>query len=172
MKNIPMDPIEELTKSKGIEKLLARFARACDWLALDELHACFIPGAMCQFGPHTLPSEDFIEFWNKMGSQFKARHHLIGLPVIIFTSPDAAFVEVPAIVAGTRADNGVRLRDFMECDRYIFDVVLRDDTWRIADARIIVPWSQGGPTPTGMEAGFALTHDATTQHPWFVALDD
>lgn len=168
MKSIEQDPIEELIKTKAIEQLVARFARACDWLSLDELHGCFIPGAIVRFGPHAMTAAEFIDFWNEMGTPFKARHHLVGVPMILFTAPDAAFVEVAAIVAGTRAENGVRLRDFMECDRYMFDVKLHDGGWRISDARILVPWSQGGPTPTAMEAGIPLSHGVTTDHPWFV----
>jgi hypothetical protein len=123
-----------------------------------------------RFGEHQIPAHGFCDFWTGMGAGFKARHHLMGMPVISFTGKDRAYLEMPAIVACTRADQGMRLRDFMECNRYVGDAVRRADAWRFAALRVFITWSQGAPTPTGMEAGAALDHNVDRNHPNFVKL--
>ncbi len=162
--------IQTLIDTQAIAQLVARYGRAVDWLDIEAMKACFDPSATVRFGANEIPAHGFCDFWGGMGGGFKARHHLLGAPVIDFTGADSAYVEAPAIVAGTRADEGTRLRDFMECNRYCFTAVRADGKWVFSGANVFITWSQGAPTTTGMEAGAPLDHDVSIAHPAFRAL--
>jgi SnoaL-like domain len=164
------EKIQQLVDTQEICQLVARYARAADWLDIAGMKACFAKDAIVSFGTHGIPSDAFCDFWSGVGSGFKARHHLLGTPLVSFTGNDSAYVEVPAIVAGTRAEKGARLRDFMECNRYIVDAVRGSGGWQFAAMRVFITWSQGAPTSTGMESGGPLDHDIDVNHRNFVAL--
>lgn len=161
------DEIRRLIALREIEQLLAAYARATDWMDIEGLRDCFTPEAVVRFGPNSLKIAEFCEFWREMGGSFKARHHVIGIPVIAFAGENEAYVESPAVIAGTRADAGARMRDFMECNRYCFSAVRRDGRWLFDDLLIFITWSQGGPTSQGMESGGPLDHDVVKDHPAF-----
>ncbi|MDR2839112.1 MAG: nuclear transport factor 2 family protein [Azonexus sp.] len=164
------DNLQALLDAHAITQLVARYGRAVDWLDIPGMKACFADAATVHFGELSLAAHEFCDFWNNMGSACKARHHLFGLPVIAMQSADTAVVDVPSLAACTRVDAGVRLRDFAECNRYVWHVERTAEGWKIRDAQIFIVWSQGAPTPTGIEAGMPLDHDVTMQHPAFVAL--
>ena len=162
--------IREMRDTQALTQLAARYGRAVDWLDIHDMKACFHPDAVVRFGPNEIPAFGFCDFWSKMGGEFKARHHQLSLPVIEFKGANHAHVEVPAIVSGTLGGDGTRLRNFTECNRYLFDVERRDGIWRIAGGRILITWSQGGPTPMGLESGGSPDHDVDTHNPVFVRL--
>lgn len=164
------DSISALLDNQAITQLVARYGRAVDWLDIAGMKACFTETARVRFGEHALPAHDFCDFWAAMGNGLKARHHMFGVPVIAPQGEGRAAVDVPALAACTKAEEGARMRDFAECNRYVWHVVRVDGRWRIEDARIFIVWSQGGPTPTGMEAGPPLDHDVTMDNPAFVVL--
>ncbi len=164
------ETLRTLIDTQAITQLLARYARSVDWLDVPAMKACFAEGATVTFGTTVIPAEGFCEFWGGMGAGFKARHHLMGLPTIAFTGPDEAYVESAAIVAGTRADEGLRMRDFMECNRYVMTAVRAGEGWRFSAALVFITWSQGAPTTLGMETGGPLDHDVTIANPAYVAL--
>jgi len=166
------EKIQQLIDTQEIGQLMARYGRAADWLDIAAMKACFGKEAVVSFGTQRIPANVFCDFWSNMGSGFKARHHLLGTPLISFTGNDSAYVEVPAIVAGTRAEQGTRSRDFMECNRYIVDAVRNTGGWQFAALRVFITWSQGAPTSTGMESGGPLDQDVDLNHPNFVALRD
>jgi hypothetical protein len=164
------EQIQQMMDTQAISQLIARYGKAVDWLDIDAMKDCFEGACVVRFGEHEIPAHAFCDFWGGMGSGFKARHHLLGLPMISFTDKDRAYVEIPAIVAGTRNDQGARLRDFMECNRYVGDVERSAGGWRFASMRVFITWSQGAPTPTGMESGGPLDHNVDRNHPNFVPL--
>jgi hypothetical protein len=164
------DNIQQFIDTQAIGQLVARYGRAVDWLEIAAMKECFAKGSVVSFGEQQIPADGFCDFWGQLGAGFKARHHLLGTPLISFSGSDSAYVEVPAIVAGTRAEKGARLRDFMECNRYIGDVVRGARDWQFATLRVFVTWSQGAPTSTGMESGGPLDHDVDLNHVNFVRL--
>lgn len=162
--------IQNFIDQSEIMQSVARYGRAVDWLDIASMKGCFADDATISFGEMEIPASAFCDFWAGLGGGFKARHHMLGMPTIALHGSGKAFVEVPAVVYGTKADEGVRLRDFMECNRYLFDMVRDGDGWKIASAKVFITWSQGAPTSTGLESGGPLDHDVTVANPSFVAL--
>lgn len=161
------ETIDRLLDNQQITQVVARYGQAVDWLDSRQMKACFRPGSTIRFGEVELDAHGFCDMWLEMGSGFKARHHLFGIPVIAFDGSERARVDVPAMVAGTRQSDGARLRDFLECNRYIFTVTKAEDGWMLTSAQIFVTWSQGAPTPTATEAGTPQDHDVDKNHPVF-----
>lgn len=160
------DPrFKTIVDTLDLQQLVARYGRAADMLDGDAMKECFEPSASVNFGENAIGAQDFCAFWMQMGAGFKTRHHLFGMPSIVFEGEGRAYVEVPAFAAGTTGGEGVRLRDFLECNRYAFQVARGPDgRWRIASARIFITWSQGGPTPMATDAGAPLDHDVSVAH--------
>ena len=160
----------QLADTIAIQQLVARYGRAVDWMDIDAMSACFASGAVVRFGTMEIPASDFCGFWRGMGSGLKARHHHLGQPVIALKG-DQAFVEVTAIVAGTAGGDGSRLRNFMECNRYLLDLWKTSQGWQIKAARILITWSHGAPMPQGLETGGPVDHDVDLRSPFFVKLE-
>lgn len=159
------DAIARLLDQQALTQLAARYAQAVDWLDPVQMKDCFEEGAKVRFGTIELDAHAFCDMWTEMGGGFKARHHLLGIPVIRLDGAQQARVEAPAMVAGTRHDAGARMRDFLECNRYLFTARKARDAWKFTGAQIFITWSQGAPTPTATEAGAAQDHDVDRKHP-------
>ena len=162
--------LQELNDRHALTQLVARYARAVDWLDIDDMKACFHPDAMVAFGENKLGAHEFCDLWRGMGRKFKTRHHHCAVPVIELQGRDRAYVEFAAFAVATREVEGGSLRDFLECNRYVFHVERRDAIWRVASGRIFVTWSLGSPTPSRLESGGPIDYGVDVSSPHFVKL--
>jgi hypothetical protein len=130
--------MDRLEDRAAIEDQMFRYARATDWLEIENHRLVFVEDSVFAT-PHSgdlLGVDAVVEYMNRVLPQFDATQHLIGNIWIEFTGPDTANA-VSYVRAWHRWPEAEQKADMILWGEYHDRWVLLDGTWRIKERRVL-----------------------------------
>lgn len=162
--------IEGLLAKQAIGEVVgARYARALDWLDIDELKACFWDDAWVDYGFFQGDAHQWCDLIMPTEASSVHRFHYM-FNIMIVVHGERAEVESNGFAGSRRvSDDGEAFQSF-HGSRYLDVAERRDGEWRIAERRVLLETTQRFPSPDGPGGalvGLDLVSGLTADHPLY-----
>ena len=161
--------VEVLLAKQAISEVVgARYARALDWLDLDELKACFWPDAWVDYGFFQGDAHQWCDLIMPTEASSVHRFHY-RFNIMIVVDGDRAEVESNGFAGSRRVEDGEAFQSF-HGSRYLDVAERRDGEWRISERRVFLETTQKFASPDGPGGalvGLELISGVDTDHPLY-----
>ena len=146
--------LQELLDKQACEELLARYARALEWVDEKALRTVFFPDAEVDYGFFEGSGEEFVSVMMEQIRACVRTWHNNGAPLLMIDG-DVAQSETHGTGATVVEQDGQLVTTIMG-GRYLDRLESRAGTWGIAKRTYVVDWHNSFETPAEAESATGL----------------
>jgi hypothetical protein len=148
--------IDDLLVRAEISDVLQRYVRGIDRVDLEQVAACYHPGAWDDHNQFRGSATDFVAWLDGRLGRHAATTHFLSEPHVRLTEADVAQVDTYCVVHQmSPPDPSGRPTVSVEGLRYLDRFERRDGEWRIAHRKVAVDWRYSSLLDEGSGQPFA-----------------
>ena len=141
---------DDLLARAEIGDVLQRYVRGIDRVDLEQVAACYHPGAWDDHNQFRGPATDFVAWLDGRLGRHAATTHFLSEPLVRRTADDVSQVDTYCVVHQmSPPDDAGRPTVTVEGLRYLDRFERRDGEWRIAHRKVAVDWKYQVPLDVG-----------------------